>query len=86
MTEELDRLDRLITLLARILEVPGEEGDASPEWTWQKFDLLESSMGAEALRALLRRQGMSHRSVDEAFAVLATRRAARGDAGSGEQG
>jgi hypothetical protein len=78
MNEELDRLDRLLSQLDRVLEVPGEEGEASPEWTWQKLDRLEGGMGADALGALLRRQGLPRAAVDEALAVLARRRAARG--------
>ncbi|MEA2301587.1 MAG: hypothetical protein QOE44_2122, partial [Solirubrobacteraceae bacterium] len=54
----------------------GEEGEASPEWTWQKLDLLEQSMGPDALTALLRRQGMSRATVEEALGVLARRRGA----------
>ena len=78
MHDELDRLDRLLSQLDRVLEVPGDEGDSPPEWTWQKLDRLESGMGADALGAMLRRQGMPRATVDEALAVLARRRAARG--------
>ncbi|MEA2354947.1 MAG: hypothetical protein QOD61_1076 [Solirubrobacteraceae bacterium] len=74
MTDELERLDRLLSQLGRMLDAPGEEGEASPEWTWQKLDLLEQSMGPDALTALLRRQGMSRATVEEALGVLARRR------------
>ncbi len=73
---ELDRLDRLLSLLGRVLDGPADGGSSSAEWTWQKLDLLESSMGPDALRALLRRQGMGGRTCDEALAVLARRRQA----------
>jgi hypothetical protein len=76
VTDELERLDRLLAQLGRMLDAPGEEGDQSPEWTWQKLDLLEQSMGPDALTALLRRQGMSRATVEEALGVLARRRAA----------
>jgi hypothetical protein len=76
--DELDRLDRLLTALGRLLDAPGEEGEPSPEWTWQKLDLLEQSMGADALTALLRRQGMGRSTVEEALGVLARRREAAG--------
>ena len=74
---ELERLDRLLDELGRMLEAPGDDGALSPEWTWQRFDLLESSMGPEALRAMLRRQGMRHERIDEALDVLAQRRSIR---------
>lgn len=78
MNRDLQRLDRLLDELGRILEAPGDDGGVSPEWTWQRFDLLESSMGPEALRAMLRRQGMRHERIDEALEVLAQRRDAGG--------
>ncbi len=74
MTDDLARLDRLLEELGRILEAPGDGEGVSPEWTWQRFDLLESSMGSEALRAMLRRQGIGHARIDQALAVLASRR------------
>ncbi|HEX3874978.1 MAG TPA: hypothetical protein VHW26_12575 [Solirubrobacteraceae bacterium] len=76
--KELERLDRLLGMLGRVLDGPADHGERSAEWTWQKLDLLETSMGPDALRALLRRQGMGGRTCDEALAVLARRR----DAGS----
>jgi len=77
VTDELQRLDRLLVQLRNILEWPGDEANESPEWTWQKVDQLYASMGAEALRALLRRQGMSHATIDEVLEVLASRRSAQ---------
>ena len=74
MSDELDALDRLLDELGRVLEVPGDDGGISAEWTWQRFELLESSMGSDALRAMLRRQGMRHSRIDEALDVLAQRR------------
>ena len=74
MTDDLARLDRLLEELDRILDAPGDEEDASAELTWRKLGLMEASMGADALGAMLRRQGMGVRSVDEALAVLARRR------------
>jgi hypothetical protein len=74
---ELQRMDRLLDQLGNILSWPGDEGGDSPEWTWQKVDQLYESMGAEALRALLRRQGMSHATIDEVIEVLDRRRSAR---------
>jgi hypothetical protein len=74
MTDELERLDRLLALLGRVLDGPADHGESSAEWTWQKFDLLEASMGPEALQALLRRQGIGPRTCEEALEVLARRR------------
>jgi hypothetical protein len=80
MSDELERLDRLLAQLGHILKAPGEDDDAgTPEWTWEKLELLESSMGADALTATLRRRGMSRELVDEALATLQRRRAARPD-------
>ncbi len=59
-----------------MLDAPGEAGEPSAEWTWQKLDLLEQTMGADALTALLRRQGMGRATVEEALGVLARRRGA----------
>jgi hypothetical protein len=73
VSEDLERLDRLLKDLQAVLEVP--VGDDSPEWTWQRVDLLERTMGPDALRATLRRQGVSRARVDEALEVLARRRA-----------
>jgi hypothetical protein len=75
--DELERLDRLLGQLGRMLDAPGDDGEPSAEWTWQKLDLLEQSMGADALTALLRRQGMGRATVEEALDVLARRRDAR---------
>lgn len=75
--DELERLDRLLGQLGRMLDAPGDGHDPSAEWTWQKLDLLEESMGPDALTALLRRQGMGRATVAEALDVLARRRAAR---------
>lgn len=78
MTDELARLDRLLEGLTRVLEAPGDDAaDGSAEPTWQKLGLLEASMGADALRAMLRRQGMSGSDVDEVLAILARRRGGR---------
>ncbi len=77
MDDELERLDRLLAQLARILEAPGDEESDSAEWTWQKLDLLAERMGPDALAALLRRQGMSRTAVAETLEVLASRREAR---------
>lgn len=77
VTDELERLDRLLAQLGRILAAPGEEFDGSPESTWQKLDLLESTMGPDALVATLRRQGFSQAAIDEALEVIARRRDAR---------
>jgi hypothetical protein len=77
MHDELHRLDRLLSQLGSVLEVPGEQGDPAPEWTWQKLERLEDGMGRDALGALLRRQGMPRTAVEEALGVLAQRRAAQ---------
>ncbi|PZS14807.1 MAG: hypothetical protein DLM64_00930 [Solirubrobacterales bacterium] len=74
MSEEFERLDRLLRELAQILEVPGEDGAVSPELSWQKLDLMYESMGPDALAALLRRQGMDRSTAQEALSVLGRRR------------
>lgn len=76
MSEELERLDKLLAQLGQLLDAPGDDGEASPEWTWQKLGVMADSMGPEALGALLRRQGMGQQSVDEALQVLRDREAA----------
>jgi len=76
VSDELEKLDKLLAQLGQLLDVPGEDGEASPEMTWQKLDVMAESMGPEALGALLRRQGMGQQVVDEALQVLADRRAA----------
>ncbi|HWC85024.1 MAG TPA: hypothetical protein VG388_00695 [Solirubrobacteraceae bacterium] len=74
MSDEFERLDRLLRQLGQVLEAPGDDDGASPEVSWQKLDLLYSSMGADALGVLLRRQGMRRSAVEEALAVLESRR------------
>jgi hypothetical protein len=74
VSDEFERLDRLLRQLSQVLEVPGEYGGDSAELSWQKLDLLYKSMGSDALGALLRRQGMDRSSADEAVAVLDSRR------------
>jgi hypothetical protein len=76
VSDELQRLDRLLAQLVQVLDVPGEDADGSAESIWQKVDLLYESMGADALRALLRRQGMGSATIDDALDVLGRRRAA----------
>lgn len=76
VSDELQRLDRILPQLLRVLDAPGEDADGSAEPIWQRLDLLYESMGADALRALLRRQGMGHGSIDDALDVLARRRIA----------
>lgn len=77
MTDELARLDKLLEQLGRVLDYPGPDEDGSAEWTWQKVELLEASMGHDALGALLRRQGLGRAAVDETLEVIARRRAAK---------
>ena len=77
MTDDLARLDELLEQLGRILDYPGPDEDSSAEWTWQKVELLERSLGPDALGALLRRQGMRGATVDDVLEVVATRRASR---------
>ncbi|MEA2196625.1 MAG: hypothetical protein QOJ25_676 [Solirubrobacteraceae bacterium] len=74
MSDEFERLDRLLRQLGQVLEAPGEDGGASAEMSWQKLDLLYASMGSDALGALLRRQGIGRSAVDETLAVLENRR------------
>ncbi len=74
--DELQRLDRLLAQLARVLDAPGEDADISPEASWQRLDLLYAAMGADALRATLRRQGMDSATIDQALDLLGRRRAA----------
>lgn len=74
MSDEFERLDRLLHKLVRVLEVPGEDAGVSAEASWQKLDLLYESMGSDALRALLRRQGLDRDSTDQALEVLSSRR------------
>lgn len=74
MSDEFERLDRLLRSLGQVLQAPGEDGGASAEMSWQRLDLLYASMGSDALGALLRRQGMDRASTDEALAVLDSRR------------
>lgn len=82
--DDLERLDKLLARLARILQSPGDEYDASPESTWQKLDVLEVGMGPDALSALLRRQGVTRAESDEVLTVIARRRAARAGDGDGD--
>ena len=74
MTDEFERLDRLLRQLARVLEVPGEDAGGSAELSWQKLDLMYQSMGSDALGALLRRQGVDRSATEQALAVLTSRR------------
>ena len=74
MSDEFERLDRLLRQLGQVLEAPGEDGGASAEMSWQKLDLMYSSMGPDALGVLLRRQGMNRAAVAEALEVLESRR------------
>lgn len=76
MTEDLDALDKLLADLRQVLDLRGT--DDSPDEAWARLELLESSMGSDALRAILRRQGMSQNGIDEAITVLANRREAAG--------
>ena len=72
--DEFAHLDRLLRQLAQVLEVPGDDGGASPELSWQKLDLMYVSMGPDALGALLRRQGLDRSSTEVALSVLSRRR------------
>jgi hypothetical protein len=60
--------------LLQVLEAPGDDGQESAEQSWRRLDLLYESMGAEALEAMLRRQGMDRSSIEEALAVMTRRR------------
>jgi hypothetical protein len=73
VSDEFERLDRLLRQLGQVLETPGEEGAPSPEMSWQKLDIMYASMGPDALAALLRRQGVNRALVAEAMAVLENR-------------
>jgi hypothetical protein len=74
VSDDFERLDRLLRQLAQVLESPGDDGDATPELSWQKLDLMYNSMGPDALGVLLRRQGMDRATSEEALAVLDSRR------------
>jgi hypothetical protein len=74
VSDEFERLDRLLRQLGQVLEAPGDEVGAPPEMSWQKLDLMYSSMGPDALGVLLRRQGMNRAAVAEALEVLESRR------------
>jgi hypothetical protein len=74
VSDEFERLDRLLRQLRQVLEAPGDDGRDSAEMSWQRLDVLYGSMGSDALGALLRRQGMGRSGVDEALAVLEHRR------------
>jgi hypothetical protein len=82
--DELQRLDRLLAQLVQVLDAPGETADKSPETTWRRLDLLFAAMGADALRATLRRQGMDRVTIDEALDRLNRRRAAMSAPSAGE--
>lgn len=73
VSDEFERLDRLLRQLGQILDAPGDGDGASPELSWQKLDVMYNSMGADALAVLLRRQGMDRSTTDEALAVLDSR-------------
>jgi hypothetical protein len=76
VSDEFERLDRLLRQLGQILEGPGDGDGATPEMSWQKLDLMYNSMGPDALAVLLRRQGMDRATSQEALAVLESRRQA----------
>ncbi|MGI8413215.1 MAG: hypothetical protein ACR2LV_07820 [Solirubrobacteraceae bacterium] len=76
MSDELQRLDRILPQLVRVLDAAGADLPGSTELIWQRLDLLYKSMGADALRAMLRRQGMERASIKDALEVLDRRRAA----------
>jgi hypothetical protein len=76
VTDDFERLDRVLAQLVRVLDAPGVDAAGSPEQIWQKMDLFYESMGADALRALLRRQGMGSSDIEDALNVLEQRRSA----------
>jgi hypothetical protein len=71
-SDDFERLDRVLRQLSQVLDAPGE-GDASPETSWRKLDIMYASMGPDALGVLLRRQGMDRASIGEAIEVLESR-------------
>jgi len=71
---EFEHLDRLLRQLLQVLEAPGDDGGEAAEQSWRRLDLLYESMGAEALEAMLRRQGMDRSSIEDAVAVMTRRR------------
>jgi hypothetical protein len=73
VSDEFERLDRLLRQLGQVLDAPGDGDGASAEMSWQKLDLMYASMGPDALAVLLRRQGMDRASVAGAIAVLENR-------------
>jgi hypothetical protein len=73
VSDEFERLDRLLGQLGQVLDAPGDDGERSAELSWQKLDLMYASMGPDALGALLRRQGLSRTSAQEALEVLGHR-------------
>ena len=75
VSDEFERLDRVLSQLGQLLEAPGDDEDAAAEPIWQRLDLFYRSMGPDALRALLERQGMRRNTIDDAMAVLERRRA-----------
>jgi lipoprotein NlpI len=74
VTDDFERLDRALSQLGRLLASPGDDDDESAELIWEKLGVLYESMGAEALRAMLRRQGLGTRTIDDALNVLDRRR------------
>jgi hypothetical protein len=72
VSDEFERLDRLLRQLGQFLDAPSDDV-ASPELSWQKLDVMYNSMGPDALAVLLRRQGMDRSTTEEALAVLDTR-------------
>jgi hypothetical protein len=83
VSDEFERLDRLLRQLGQLLEAPGDDDGGSAEMSWQKLDLLYASMGSDALGALLRRQGMGRSATEEAMAVLENRRGQSAPGGGG---
>lgn len=78
VSDEFQRLDRLLGELSHVLAVPGEASGVEAEVSWQKLDLMYASMGPGALAALLRRQGMRDASVRGTLDVLGHRSRLRG--------